>query len=207
MNINQRFNEFRDLVTAHDYYEQPSTAGMDFIDNVVTKLVAQTNLNNSISILDVGCGQGYAMTKFKELGCNNIRGISIIEADVNAAKDKGHDCSQQDMSFTDFADNEFDFLFARQCLHKSPYPFLTLKELYRIVKPGGGMYVEVPSPLCERPLEKRSNSFSIMGKKQWRALMERAGFTIADANEMMFDLTVGDWKGLEVYEWYLLVKE
>jgi hypothetical protein len=88
---------------------------------------------------------------------------------------------------------------------------LTLKEFYRITKAGGGAYIEMPSPKCDRPLETYDNHYSIMGPRQWVELMKRAGFEIADSGELSFVISSPtsngtSWSGNEVYEWYLIRK-
>jgi ubiquinone/menaquinone biosynthesis C-methylase UbiE len=176
------------------------------MDQVIPKVVKETGLTDQQSILDIGCGQGYGMLKFKELGCTNIQGITLSEEDVKASQDRGFTCTQQDMSFTDFEDGQFDFLFVRHALEHSPYPLLTLKEFNRILKSGGGAYIEMPSPKCDRRLENYDNHYSIMGPRQWTELMLRAGFTIPDHGEINFGISAGEWSGNEVYEWYLIRK-
>lgn len=209
--INRRFNEFREWCRTHVYSEPDTQLHTSVMDKVIPKLVRDTSLTNSQSILDVGCGQGYAMQKFVELGCTNIQGITLSEEDVKASQDRGFICTQQDMSFTDFDDETFDFLFVRHALEHSPYPLLTLKEFHRLLNKGGGAYIEMPSPKCDRVLETYDNHYSIMGPRQWKELMQRAGFTIADIGELSFEISApqidgSTWKGNEVYEYYLLKK-
>lgn len=209
--INRRFNEFRDWCRTHVYSEPDSQMHTSIMDHVIPKLVQDVDLNDKQSILDVGCGQGYGMLKFKELGCPNIQGITLSEEDVKASQERGFTCTQQDMSFTDFTDNEFDFLFVRHALEHSPYPLLTLKEFARILKSGGGAYIEMPSMKCDRLLEAYDNHYSIMGPRQWKELMKRAGFEVADAGELSFEISGPQsngtqWKGNEVYEYYLVKK-
>jgi hypothetical protein len=82
-------------------------------------------------------------------------------------------------------------------------------EFYRILKPGGVVYIEMPSPQCTRDLENYDNHYAIMGPRQWRALMTRAGFTAVDIGELRFGInnkTTGESIGEEVYEWYVLEK-
>jgi ubiquinone/menaquinone biosynthesis C-methylase UbiE len=151
------------------------------------------------------------MVKFKEFGCTNIQGITLSLDDVKATQDRGFVCSKQDMSFTDFENESFDFLFVRHALEHSPYPLLTLKEFHRLVIPGGGVYIEVPSPKCDRLLEKYDNHYSIIGQRQWIELIKRAGFDIADYGEFSFTISTkkdnGEtWQGNEIYEYYLIRK-
>lgn len=209
--INIKFNEFREWCKTHVYSEPDTQIHMSVMNEVIPKLVKDSNLNSQLKILDVGCGQGYGMMKFAEAGCSNIQGITLSEEDVKASQDRGFICTQQDMTFTDFEDESFDFLFVRHALEHSPYPLLTLREFYRLIKKGGGAYIEMPSPKCDRLLEDFDNHYSIMGNKQWMPLMRRAGFVLADAGEFSFEITIPkeneeNWYGKEVYEYYLLKK-
>lgn len=204
--INRRFNEFKNWCGTHVYSEPDTQMHMMVMDSVVPRIVKDADLTSNLKMLDVGCGQGYGMLKFKELGCINIQGITLSPEDVAASRTRGFTCTQQDMSFTDFEDASFDFLFVRHALEHSPYPLLTLKEFNRILTTGGGAYIEMPSPKCDRLLEAFDNHYSIMGHRQWSELMKRAGFTVSDIGEIKFTIKNEDWTGDEIYEWYLIRK-
>lgn len=207
--INTRFNEFREWCRTHVYSEPDTTIHTMVMDNVIPKIVQDADLTAERRILDVGCGRGYGMLKFAELGCTNIEGITLSEDDAQASRDRGFTCTEQDMSFTEFSDESFDFLFVRHALEHSPYPLLTLKEFHRLIRSGGGAYIEMPSPKCDRLLEAYDNHYSIMGPRQWIELFKRAGFDIPDSGEIKFKASSSEpvWEGEEVYEWYLLHKK
>lgn len=209
--INKRFNEFREWCGTHVYSEPDTDLHKNVIDQIIPRIIKDADLSNKQSILDVGCGQGYAMVKFTELGCTNVQGITLSEEDVAATQNRGFTCSQQDMSFMDFDDQSFDFLFVRHALEHSPYPLLTLREFYRVIKNGGGAYIEMPSPKCDRRLEEYDNHYSIMGPRQYTELMKRASFDVVDFGEISFTATSpkddgSTWSGTEVYEYYLIKK-
>lgn len=207
--IARRLVNFRELCLAHVYSEPLTELHSNVIDHIVPKLVSSTELTSNQKILDVGCGQGYAMKKFIELGCTNIQGLTLSNEDYSSVIDQGMICHYMDMSFMEFESDSFDFLFVRHALEHSPYPFLTLLEFFRVIRPGGGAFIEMPSPKCSRVLESYDNHYSIMGAKQWKELMKRAGFEIPDLGEISFEVSSKnepDWKGNEVYEWYLLKK-
>ena len=149
------------------------------------------------------------MLKFAELGCTNISGLTLSKEDADAARDRGFEVAEEDMSFQSADDNTYDMLFARHSLEHSPYPLLTLLEFYRVLKPGGLAYIEMPSPQCSRLLEEYDNHYAIMGPRQWTCLMKRAGFERLDIGELKFSISnkeTGDELGEEVYEWYMLEK-
>jgi ubiquinone/menaquinone biosynthesis C-methylase UbiE len=203
----QSFQDFLELVRGHIYSEPNTDMHTMVIDNAVPRMHEEHGLDGPL--LDIGCGDGYAMQKMQDLGIDDIMGLTLSSDDAAAAQARGFDVVQEDMSFTSFADASFKWLWVRHALEHSPFPLLTLLEFNRIMQPGGMAYIEMPSPKCTRLLEDYDNHYSIMGMRQWTCLMRRAGFTIKDAGELKFDITSKedpDFTGVEVYEWYVLIK-
>ena len=83
-----------------------------------------------------------------------------------------------DMNFLPERDESVDLLFCRHALEHSPFPYFSLLEYNRVLKPGAYLYVEVPAPDCDRQHEDNRNHYSIMGKTMWLQLLKRAGFDV-----------------------------
>ena len=180
---------FLNKVSKEVYSEPDTPMHMGMIDKIVPDLEKnQLGDNKDQAILDVGCGAGYAMEKFKEAGFTNLQGITMSDDDVKATQDRGFKCEKMDQSFMTFEDESFDFLFVRHCLEHSPFPYLTLGEFHRVLKTGGKMYIEMPAPDNPRPLEYIANHYSIMGAKQWAALMLRYRFQIQVSTDFSIEL-------------------
>ncbi len=177
-------------MVSQEVYSEPDTAmHMGMIDKIIPDLEKnQLGDNKNQAILDVGCGQGYAMTKLREAGFTNVQGITMSDEDVKATQDKGFNCQKMDQSFMTFDNESFDFLFVRHCLEHSPFPYLTLGEFHRVLKMGGKIYIEMPAPDNYRPLEYIANHYSVMGAKQWAALMLRYKFQIQVATDFSIEL-------------------
>ena len=192
MEIKNKANKilkFLNKVSKEVYSEPDTEMHMKMIDQIVPDLEKnQIGSNKDQAILDVGCGQGYAMTKFKEIGFTNIQGITMSDEDVKATQDKGFKCEKMDQSFMTFEDESFNFLFVRHCLEHSPFPYHTLGEFRRVLKTGGKAYIEMPAPDNVRPLEYMANHYSIMGAKQWASLMLRHKFQIQVATDFSIEL-------------------
>ena len=207
--ILDRIWAYRELCLSHVYSEPDTNMHMMVMSHVIPRFVEKHSIDDSKKILDIGCGQGYGMLKFAELGCTNISGLTLSKEDADAARDRGFDVAEEDMSFQSADDATYDVLFARHSLEHSPYPLLTLLEFYRILKPGGIVYVEMPSPQCTRLLEEYDNHYAIKGPRQWQALMTRAGYININVGELKFNITnneTGEDIGEEVYETYILEK-
>ena len=200
---------YRELCLKHVYSEPDSDIHQMVMNHIIPKIIDEHDITTCESILDVGCGQGYGMEKFTELGCENISGITLSKEDAKVARKRGFKVKEDDMTFQSSSNEEHDFMFVRHCLEHSPYPLLTLLEFYRVLQPGGKIYIEMPSPRCTRPLEEYDNHYAIMGPRQWVALFKRAGFNVMDIGEMAFDINEKESQtdlGKEIYEWYILEK-
>jgi SAM-dependent methyltransferase len=146
------------------------------------------------------------MDKLVELGYpkENIVGITKGKSDLERVRAKGYTVHDEDMTFTSFKDDEFDFAIVRHCLEHSPFPYMTLLEFNRIIKVGGRMYIEMPQPNGDRKLEHMVNHYSIMNNVQWGSLLLRSGF---DYTTGLYDLNVSikEKNYKEPYDWYMAV--
>lgn len=79
--------------------------------------------------LNLGSGEGY-----KE-GFINLDWQPLTKADVE------HDLNQFPYPFED---NKFDYIEAFHVIEHLDKPFAVMKELHRILKPGGTLYIKVP---------------------------------------------------------------
>ena len=127
------------------YSEHDSDLHMALIDKMLPEF-ARFIPDRSTPLLDVGCGQGYASLKFKELGYQQITAITLNDEDVEATRKRGIECYKMDMTFLGFEDKSFNALWVRHALEHSPFPYLTLLEFNRVLCPGGFIYFEMPMP-------------------------------------------------------------
>ena len=185
----ERFERYVKMI--HDtVYHEPSTPAFhnQLIDSVNREIIDPLDLPKDSVVLDMGCGSGYWLETMRDRGYTNIRGVTMDDTDIAQCVSKGLTVSKQDMTFTDFADEELDLLFCRHALEHSPFPMLTLYEFNRITKTGATVYVEVPAPNQDRKHEDNQNHYSILGNKMWDSLFSRAGFRVEMFNEFKFEL-------------------
>lgn len=184
------YNEW--LYTAHIYDEGDSDFHKSLTKDVVSTYVDPLNIAKDAVILDLGCGPGYFLDEMKERGYTNMTGVTLSHSDVKICESKGHKVKQYDLSFLPqkdgWYDESVDFIFLRQALEHSPYPIFSLIEYNRILKQGGKMYIEVPTPECDRKHEFNLNHYSIMGHNMLGALLHRTGFKIDSFQNLQFDL-------------------
>jgi SAM-dependent methyltransferase len=157
------------------YSEPDSDLHVKLIDKMLPEF-ARFIPDLQARLLDVGCGQGYASLKFKELGYRQITAITLNDEDAEATRKRGIDCYKMDMTFLGFEDKKFDALWVRHALEHSPFPYLTLLEFNRVLNHAGFIYVEMPMPDTPRVLENWPNHYSVFGEQMWISLFHRSGF-------------------------------
>jgi SAM-dependent methyltransferase len=140
-------------------------AGSDTIKSAMSLAVARMRLRAGSAVLDVGCGTGVI---FAEIGnaigpAGKIMGIdhaSSFLADARRrADDSGYgtftELLQGDAHTLPFSDNAFDAGHTERVLMHLSDPDLALRELHRVVRPGGwvvcvepdltGMRIDLPA--------------------------------------------------------------
>lgn len=93
-------------------------------------------------ILDVACGSGEFMLRDP----SNIIGVDLDQKLVDECKQKGLQAFYMNVLRLDFPDEEFDAIHAAQIIeHFDPSDaVIFLKELQRVLKPGGFIYISTP---------------------------------------------------------------
>jgi SAM-dependent methyltransferase len=189
----ERLERFLDRVAGETYPEPPTYVHTyltrQMLDRALPKMPAPAGIDKA-KVLDVGCGQGVALELFAQRGFDAI-GIALNDEDVAACRTRGFDVRKMDQSFLDFPDGSFDILWCRHCLEHSIFPYFTLSEFRRVLRPQGHLYVEVPAPDTSCGHQNNKNHYSVLGKSMWAALMQRSGYTIVDALDINFTVAAG----------------
>jgi len=139
--------------------------------------------NNSTSLLDVGCGEGFFLFSASEAGYIT-KGVELSEeAAAYARREFGLDIEAKPFEQLRFPEDYFDVVTLWQVLEHLPHPLAILKEVNKILKPGGLLAVSTPDieGIPARLLGKRwwnirkihINQFTT---KTLKAILENAGF-------------------------------
>lgn len=176
---------------AQDVYAEPPSGGHELISGQAwARVRTAAALAPGARVLDVGCGQGVALTAFREAGLNAV-GVTLSEEDRSVCDRLGYDVQRMDQSFLEFTAGEFALVWCRHCLEHSVAPYFTLAEFRRVLMPGGFLYVEVPAPDTPCRHEWNPNHYSVLGQNAWLALLTRAGFTVVEAFHINHETGVG----------------
>lgn len=102
-------------------------------------------------VLDIGCGAGGKSLYYLSKGANKVVGIDVVEHYKEESEKlanelglEGFEFYVQDAAGTDFADSSFDTIIMNDAMEHVAKPMEVLNEMYRILKPGGRLYVNFP---------------------------------------------------------------
>ena len=102
------------------------------------------NYKNGTTLLDVGCGEGFFLFNASKAGYTT-KGIDISQdAAEYARREFGLNVEAKPFKELQFPENYFDVVTLWQVLEHVPYPLIVLKEVHRILKPGGLLATSTP---------------------------------------------------------------
>jgi SAM-dependent methyltransferase len=194
-----RLEAFLDSIKAQTYPE-PRTGSHDkATEKMLPQVIEWAKLGErtggagagGAKVLDVGCGQGVALERFRDAKLDAI-GITLNDEDLRACEAQGYDVRAMDQSFLEFEDGTFDLVWCRHTLEHSIFPYFTLSEFHRVLKPRAWLYVEVPAPDTACHHETNKNHYSVLGRSLWVSLITRSGFTLEASSEITLTVPIGD---------------
>lgn len=186
----RRMESFLDRVATQAYPEAPSPVHSQITAKAIDHLFENYKVPSGALVLDVGCGQGVALKHFVARGCRPV-GITLDHTDLTECQKQGYTVAQMDQSFLEFEDVTFDLVWARHVVEHSIFPYFTLCEFARVLKPGGLLYLEVPGAETSCGHELNANHYSILSHAMWLSLLDRSGFEAAEAQKYFLKCEAG----------------
>ena len=140
------------------YYTDANLSVPDFIADRVREIVGQFDgYRETNRFLDIGFGSGTILDEAKNQSWD-VFGTEVSETAFDHGKKLGHQVSHGTLAEARFEDNFFDVVTASEILEHLPDPEQELREVVRILRPGGLFWATTPSA--------RSLSFRLM-KEMW----------------------------------------
>lgn len=176
----EKFLEYERRAYSTVYSEQPGGFHDDIIVELAQKFLPSLVSDNNGLIVDIGCGPGMFMEAARNLGYDNLLGVTLSDTDHAVCANRGFQTVKASMSDLDLDDGCASVIWCRHALEHSPFPLFTLYEFYRVLSDQGRVFIEVPAPDNARLYmhEFNPNHYSIMGDKMWLGLFEKAGFDL-----------------------------
>ena len=176
--------------TSKWYKERYSGSGFLYHARIVTDMLQGVKMSDrhSSKILDVGCGTGFVSQLYPNF---DITGIDISDGML---AQNPHKWVKAPAEAIPFPDNHFDYVIVRSLLHHLEEPAVGLKEIYRVLKPGGTFVCWDPNQswlnTLFRKLFQRTERFSHLHKsfqdKELFGMIEERGFKITQKRYIGF---------------------
>jgi ubiquinone/menaquinone biosynthesis C-methylase UbiE len=99
-------------------------------------------------VLEVGCGVGTDLLQFARGGAE-VQGVDLSSRSVEWAKRRFElygfesDIREADAEALPFPDDTFDLAYSWGVIHHAPHPPRVVREIYRVLKPGGQICVMI----------------------------------------------------------------
>ncbi|MFA6598347.1 MAG: class I SAM-dependent methyltransferase [Ignavibacteriaceae bacterium] len=104
----------------------------------------QKSKNRIRTFLDVGCGEGNTLSKAQHYGWE-AWGVDVADNRSKEAKDKNIQFKRSTLVNANFPADYFDCIYCDSVLEHVLNPVEYLKEIHRILKKGGVVYIGVPN--------------------------------------------------------------
>jgi 2-polyprenyl-3-methyl-5-hydroxy-6-metoxy-1,4-benzoquinol methylase len=143
-------NPIEKVSKTNEYYHNArNTHAPTIRDSYLRTAKSQVNLvkkhANGTNLLDIGCAQGFFLFSALQAGYK-VKGIEISQDAAKYAKTEfGLDVAAKAFEELQFPGNHYDVVTLWQVLEHVPYPLDILREVRRILKPGGLLAVSTPN--------------------------------------------------------------
>ena len=138
-------NSIRQFTRWAENYDNPFTSITFRQTNA--KIMELLNPTSNSSLLDVGCGSGILIQKLLSLKRNmKLYGLDITPKMVEVAIKKFTNNSNVEITLGSavkmpYKDDSFDYVTCASSFHHHPNPFQSIKEMVRVLKPGGRLLI------------------------------------------------------------------
>lgn len=148
MGKKDNFEQFYDRMT--EVYNPPMTEREYLEDDRYGNVVARVADGPSEQrILDAGCGNGWLASLYR--GRHMVVGIDLADANLRRIRELGLHPVKYNLDRTlPFADACFDTVVCSEILEHIFSPDMLLREIMRVLKPGGRVILTVPNLHCMR---------------------------------------------------------
>lgn len=118
----------------------------DYLRHGQSGVISLLDIKENISFLDIGCGTGWALGQAAKLidDKGSFYGVDLSAKMIEKAKENFHFIKSNAESIP-LDDNLFDIIICTNSFHHYLHPDKALKEMYRLLKVGGKIYILDPT--------------------------------------------------------------
>lgn len=173
----------------YNYAAVDKLRSSDFVERI--QILNSMFTHSEKTILDVGTSGGNFMEVALSYGWQ-AKGLEPFPDDVKVCRDKGLDVMQGLAEELPYPDQSFDVVHTSHVFEHLEDPLQAAREAYRVLKPGGLLFIEVPNQLDNfgfhrdmlfRSVSQRKRDIAsihhlwFFGRSTLRELYKRADFT------------------------------
>lgn len=111
--------------------------------DVLKRYLAHGESGRHLDILDAGCGGGATTESLAKYG--HVTGLELEESAVEYARERGRKIIQGSVETLPFESDSFDLVLALDVIEHLQDDLPALRELHRVLRPGGLLLVTVPA--------------------------------------------------------------
>lgn len=152
-------------------------------------------------ILDAGCGSGRATIELSKVfkgkivafdlfdpSGESISSRDLLEKNLEIAKISNRvQVVKGDVMNIEFEDNTFDAAISSLLINNlGESKLIALKELFRVLKPGGKILIIVPASSLQTFAVMSFFSLVLTSSKKWHSLFKQAGFKVQEEGNINF---------------------
>ena len=167
--------------------------------SIYSKVAKVLELRPEDDLLEVGCGNGYFLKKYAS-HVHSVAGLDLSELSVKMAKEKHRDRTraetaefvQGEASQLPWEDGKFSVVITMGSFIAFPKPLESLKEMRRVLRPGGRVLVSIEwnaEDGLDHTREVKGYGMWLWTEDDVRAVMKEAGFS---------DISITYRKGLKM---------
>jgi len=105
-------------------------------------------LHGGQRLLDIGCWDGYLLERIRETGLySDLYGVDIVSEAIRQVLAKGFQAQVVDLNRDPlpFPDEHFDGVTMLAILEHVFDPYVVIREVHRVLRPGGELVIDVPN--------------------------------------------------------------
>ena len=167
--------------------------------SIYSKVAKVLELRPEDDLLEVGCGNGYFLKKYAS-HVHSVAGLDLSELSVKMAKEKHRDrikaetaeFVQGEASQLPWEDGKFSVVITMGSFIAFPKPLESLKEMRRVLRPGGRVLVSIEwnaEDGLDHTREVKGYGMWLWTEDDVRTVMKEAGFS---------DISITYGKGLKM---------
>ncbi|MBF0469503.1 MAG: methyltransferase domain-containing protein [Desulfamplus sp.] len=158
-----------------------------YVDSTTRNTIERMDMKPTDKVLDVGCGTGSLLYRLAS-SCPEaqLSGFDLVPEMLDVARRRLRDNVTLCAGLAEhipFANNHFDIVISCNMFHYIRNPGLALKEMYRVLRPGGQIVITdwchdyITCQLCELYLRISNPAhFKIYRTKECKQMLEQAGY-------------------------------